>query len=235
MQPIAELMRVNHDWSTRRWMKEVEYRRRAKIHAATLLGEMIPTYEAVQVIDNKRRTYLRGAPNALLSNWFNSFAVGLYPTSLATALITPAAATQMASSWYGNVYNDAIAVLASQQLGTDTATLTVRRIYKLTAAIAHTAPTNVSSITSALQSWQGTNVQQISQSQFGHTFAANSTSGNPTIGEFGGMLNLNTSVAPTNAICLCSRLAVADGVFTAFAVTSAQSLLVNWIINYPAP
>lgn len=233
--PFTELMRTNHDWKARRWSKEIEIRKMAKRIAYEELGFMVPTFESHQVIDGKRRTYLQSAPNFILFNWFNFYAMGLQSVNLATANVTPAAVVATMYYPYGSgtlgIYF-AAQVLANQQLGTDTSTASTRKQFKLTAAITHTAPTSAVTNTNALSTYSSTNFQQVSQSQVGYTFAAASTSGNPTMGELGAMQSL-ANPTPALTTNLTSRLAVADGLFTSFTINSAAALLVNWILTYP--
>jgi hypothetical protein len=194
------------------------------------------------VVDNQKLQLVKGAPNFLLANWYNAYAAQTQLATIASASVTTGAAvSSMAypanyiTAWDGQSEPFSIAVLGNQQLGTDTATVSVHRMYKLVAAITHNAPSPAVSNTLALQSWQGTNANQVSQTQVAHTFSSGATSGNPTIGEFATVMNIITVVGTTAANALASRLAVADGVFSAFTVTSSASLLINWLINYPTP
>jgi hypothetical protein len=235
---FADLMRTQHNWTPRRWDKEIQLRKAAKKAVYLELGGIIPTFDIFTERDGQKVELVKDAPNYLTANWFNQYVCQFVVGTTSNGQVNPAGS--VATGYYSTAANASVfssngsyGQLANQQLGTDTSTTSVHRMYKLVSAITHTAPTVSAGSTYSLQSWQGVNADQWSQGSVGLTFAANATSGNPTIGEFGGMAAFATSSSYN--ICLASRLAAADGVFSSFSMTSSVSLLINWIINFPTP
>ena len=238
---FSDLMRIQHDWTPRRWEKEIQIRKMVKLAASEAYGFFEPVFSISRELDGKRLDLVKDAPNFLLANWFNQYAAQTQPATIVNASVTTVAAVANMVGETVNVggFNGAVAqwqpqAVANQMLGTDTSTTSVHRMYKLIAAIIGTcsfANTN----TNLLESWQGTNANQVTQSVSAMTFAANTTSGNPTVGEVGVPLAFISVSGTTIVNCLGTRLAAADGVFSAFSVISSVSLLINWIINYPNP
>lgn len=219
----ADLMKMQADWKYGFFKRKVDEINRAKTRACLLAGVPNGTAEAYQVIDGRKRFFFRGGHNTLLYNWMAKLA-SFYDQGAVSSQEVDINGTAHAQfldrEWFPTS-------TANGQLGSDMATATNKGFWKLVSAITHTAPTvsvggDVSSITE-----QGVSYNARLDCIIGLTFPTNATTGNPTIGEIAPLFYQNVT-STTNADFIITRLAAADGTFTAFTIDSTLALSVNY-------
>lgn len=183
------------------------------------------------------RLLASGRHNLLMTNFFNALIqqMGTINVSATSAVSKAGLVFQLGGGQATKPYSLSITAdyPANLMLGTDTTTVTNRQMYSLVAAITHSAPAVGSySSTSTNNTVQAKTWDKYTQIIVPLTFAGGATSGNPTIGEI--MFFVQTvNQVPAYTSCSLSRIAVADGAFTAFTITSSLALLLNQALNFP--
>ena len=241
----ADLLKVNRDWTYKQFEAAQRSIIRQKLRAYDLMGMGTPVWSAHQVIDGKRRIFFANRPNKFTANFFNTLSCFLeWPGSAdySTAVVDNTGtvdstynAALITTSRVMNLIGQGAGWPANKILGTDTATASTRLMWETTSGITHNAPSSTTATnTNSSVSWQASKTaNQYSQENIAIAFAANATSGNPTLGEVMGFGVISSTSTPTYVSAAFSRLAAADGVFSAFTVTSSAALTLNWQINWP--
>jgi hypothetical protein len=222
MSSYAQLLKTQRDWRYEHFEKVQRRIRMLRMSAAGLHG----WGDAYQIIDGRKVYLMRKAHNQLVANWLAVVSGGFLDDSPGAARVVLAGLISSGTAGTSQIaYITFLRAVANSMLGTDTATATNKFFWKLVSAIPHAPPTVTTSVARAGNTLvQGVTYNPITALIATFTYGAGATSGNPTIGE----LAFCGPPARLGDAQMQTRMAAADGAFTAFTINSALPLTVHY-------